>query len=69
MHLNRLQRVRSACARRVCMHKDCHVTPALIDLHWLPIKSRIVFKILLLVLTLISRWSSYDVSDVYLIFD
>ena len=27
---------------------DCHITPLLIKLHWLPIHSRIVFKILLL---------------------
>ena len=27
---------------------DCHITPLVIKLHWLPIHSRIVFKILLL---------------------
>ena len=29
--------------------KYCHITPLLVDLHWLPVKFRIEFKILLLV--------------------
>ena len=29
--------------------KYCHVTPLLVDLHWLPVKFRIEFKILLIV--------------------
>ena len=50
VHLNRLQRVQNACARLVCnMYKYCHITPILIDLHWLPVKSSTVFKMLPLV--------------------
>ena len=47
--LSKLQRVQNAAARLV--HKAprfCHITPLLVDLHWLPIRSRINFKIILL---------------------
>ena len=44
------QSVQNSAARLVCMtRKFDHITPTLIDLHWLPIRHRIVFKILLLV--------------------
>ena len=47
--LIKLQRVQNACARLVFAEgRYCHITPLLIKLHWLPIQSRIVFKILLL---------------------
>ena len=32
----------------ILSHKFCHITPVLRDLHWLPVKFRIDFKILLL---------------------
>ena len=39
------------CARLICNEsKYCHTTPLLVDLHWLPVKFRIEFKILLIVL-------------------
>ena len=45
----KLQRVQNSAARLVSLCKKySHVTPILKDLHWLPIKSRIEFKILLL---------------------
>ena len=48
--LNKLQRVRNMCARLICNEsKYCHITPLLVDLHWLPVKFRIEFKILLIV--------------------
>ena len=38
------------CARLICNEsKYCHITPLLVDLHWLPVKFRIEFKILLTV--------------------
>ena len=41
--------MQNACARMIfAMCVYCHITPLLIKLHWLPIRSRIVFKILLL---------------------
>ncbi|CAH3043696.1 unnamed protein product, partial [Porites lobata] len=48
--LDKLQRVQNMCARLICNEsKYCHITPLLVDLHWLPVKFRIEFKILLIV--------------------
>ena len=47
--LAKLQRVQNAAARLI--HRAprfCHITPLLVDLHWLDIKTRIDFKIILL---------------------
>lgn len=47
---NRLQKIQNAAARLVTLiPKFNHITPVLIDLHWLPVKFRIHFKILVLV--------------------
>ena len=47
--LKRLQRVQNAAARLVFQAKKYdHVTPLLINLHWLPIELRIEYKILLI---------------------
>ena len=47
--LSRLQRVLNAAARVVCLvPRFDHITPVLMRLHWLPVKYRIVFKVLLL---------------------
>ena len=49
--LNKLQRVQNACARLIFNeHKFCHITPLIMELHWLPIRFRIEFKILLTLL-------------------
>ena len=46
--LQKLQRVQNAAARLVFQEsKFCHITPLLKSLHWLPVKYRIDFKILL----------------------
>ena len=48
--IQRVQRVHNTAARVVCkLRKYDHITPALITLHWLPVKYRIDFKVLLLV--------------------
>ena len=48
--LNKLQRVQNMCATLICNErKYCHITPLLVDWHWLPVKFRIEFKILLIV--------------------
>ena len=45
--LKRLQLVQNSAARLVCRERrNCHVTPLLSDLHWLPIKQRIDFKVM-----------------------
>ena len=50
VHLSKLQRLQNAAARLVCnIPKYDHITPALIRLHWLPVQSRIEFKVAMLV--------------------
>ena len=47
--LNKLQSVHNAAARLITLsRKHHHITPVLINLHWLPIEERIKYKILLL---------------------
>lgn len=47
-NLDRLQRVQNNAARLVSQSpRHCHITPVLSDLHWLPIRARIDFKILM----------------------
>ena len=46
--LCKLQRVQNAAARLICnVGRFSHITPTLFSLHWLPIRNRIQFKILL----------------------
>jgi hypothetical protein len=48
--LKRLQKVQNCAARLIVRQKKIdHITPILKDLHWLPVKYRIDYKILLLV--------------------
>ena len=47
--INKLQRIQNAAARLICQQSTfCHITPLLFYLHWLPVKFRIEFKILLI---------------------
>lgn len=49
-NIYKLQKLQNSCARLLfAKKKRDHVTPLLKELHWLPIRQRIVFKILLLV--------------------
>ena len=46
-HLHKLHRVQNAATRLIFEEsKYCHVTPLLKSLHWLPVKYRIIFKVL-----------------------
>ena len=46
--ISKLQRVQNTAARIVyCMPTFCHITPLLFDLHWLPVKFRIDYKIII----------------------
>ena len=46
-HMQKLQCAMNASARFIfCGPKHCHITPLLLQLHWLPIHLWIVFKIL-----------------------
>ena len=48
-HKHTLQRLQNSAARLVTRSKKfTHITPILHQLHWLPVKSRIYFKVLLL---------------------
>ena len=48
--INKLQSIQNAAAWVITLTKKWeHITPALKKLHWLPVKYRIIFKILLLV--------------------
>ena len=48
--LSRLQRIQNTATRVVTLtKKHSHITPVLLDLHWLPISSRIIFKLMLMV--------------------
>ena len=61
--LNKLQFVQNAAARLItCSRKYDHITPILIDLHWLTIAERIKFKILLLTFKAIHEQSSIDIN-------
>ena len=47
--IDKLQRVQNLAARLVTRtRKYEHITPVLMDLHWLPVEQRIKYKILLL---------------------
>ena len=47
--LQKLQRVQNTAATLICnMNKFDHITPILVKLHWLPVRYRINFKILLI---------------------
>ena len=47
--LDKLQRIQNTAARLITGTKQHeHIKPALRDLHWLPVESRIMFKVLLI---------------------
>jgi len=49
MNIDKLQRVQNTLARVVSKtHRRDHITPVLADLHWLPVRYRIEYKIALL---------------------
>ena len=49
-HLSKVQHVLNAAARLCCgAPRYCRITPLLYELHWLPVRQRISFKILLFV--------------------
>ena len=56
----KLQRVQNTCARLICnIPRFVHVTPILRELHWLHIRQRIVFKILILVYKALNGQAPY----------
>ena len=62
--ISKLQRVQNAAARiALDLWKFCHITPALRQLHWLPVVKRIQFKILLLTFKAIHGLSPPYISE------
>ena len=60
----KLQRVMNASARLTyCAHKFCHITPLLAELHWLPVRARIHYKILLITFKILHGLSPKYLSD------
>ena len=50
VHLKKLQRLQNIAARIVTLTpRRAHITPVLIELHWLPVRERIMFKVCLMV--------------------
>ena len=63
-HLHKLQRVQNAAARLVFQEKKyCRITLLFKSLHWLPVKYRIIFKILLITFKAIHGLAPSYVSD------
>ena len=61
--LNKLQRVHNVAAKIIkCAPRSASTTQLLIDLHWLPIKYRIIFKI---VLTVFKALKSHEPRYIY----
>ena len=62
--LDRLQKVQNAAARVTFqIAKFDHITPALIDLHWLPVTFRVQFKLLLFVYKSLHNQSPSHIKD------
>ena len=61
----KLQRVQNQAARIVsCAKKHQHITPVLKDLHWLPVKQRIDFKVLTFVHKFFQNISPFYIQEI-----
>ena len=62
--IKKLQCVQNSAARLISLtRKFDHITPILIDLHWLPVHYRIVYKILLLVFKVLNEMAPFYLSS------
>ena len=62
--IDKLQAVQNASARLVTLsRKHDHITPVLIDLHWLPVAARIKFKIIILTFKALHGLSPVYIQD------
>ena len=69
-HLHKLSRVQNAAARLIFeKNKYCHVTPLLKSLHWLSVKCRIIFKVLLITFKTIHGLAPVYISELISIRD
>ena len=62
--LKRLQNIQNAAARIVTLSsKSTHITPILKELHWLPVRERIIYKLMLLVFKSLNKMSPSYISE------
>jgi len=62
--LNLLQRVQNSAARVIKrISKSCHITPVLKELHWLPVKYRVEYKIILLTFKALNGFAPSYICD------
>ena len=62
--LTKLQRILNSAARLVSRSKkQNHITPILAELHWLPIKARIQYKIILLTFNAVHGFAPHYISE------
>ena len=67
--IKKLQSVQNAAARLITRSRKCdHITPILLDLHWLPVSERIKFKILLLTFKALHQQSPTYIQDLIILF-
>ena len=65
--INKLQRIQNMAARLVYkLPKSSHVTPLLINLHWLPVKYHIRYKILLYTFKAIHQSAPQYINDMFI---
>ena len=65
VHVNRLQRVKNAVARLLTnTPRYDHITPMMINLHWLPVTFRIIFKVNLMTFKAIHGLAPAYLSDI-----
>ena len=63
-HISKLQRIQNSAARLVTLTKKRdHITPVLRDLHWLPIKYRIQYKVLLITFKAVNGAAPHYISE------
>ena len=66
--LTKLQRIQNSAARLVTSTKKHeHITPILRSLHWLPLKKRIIFKILLMTFKVLNGLAPSYLSDLLVV--
>ena len=67
--LDKLHHVQNAAARLITKSKKFdHITPLLIQLHWMPVKFRIEYKILPLVFKILKKWQPIYIADLLSIY-
>ena len=61
----KIQRVQNTAARLVLrIRRHDHITPALVELHWLPIRQRVIYKLLLLTYKAMHQSAPVFISDI-----